>query len=250
MEVTIMTIKRSISALAQKILNKFDFRLEKIERTTDSIDCYITIKNLLKHYQPKHVCDIGANNGHWIKALYNQYPNFKSAVLIEPQVNLIDNLNTLDIGSVTKNIFNVGISDNNGSMVLNGDNACASFLNLNNNINNSIMELSDVKTSVEVLTLDTLYEKNSLPKPDLIKIDVQGLENAVIIGGKNIFKDAKCVVVELSFQEFYTGQPSVDSLIKLLYERGFNLVEIGYIWREDYNSQKKILQFDGIFLKN
>lgn len=245
-----MSIKNKIGGIIKELLNKVDYRLLKIERPTDSIDCYTTIKNLLKHYKPIHVCDIGANRGNWIKALYNQYNTFETVVLIEPQANLIDKLNELEIGNVKKQVLNIGISDKSGTLVLNGNNACASFLELNDNIPNSIMELSNVKNSVDVFTLDAVYEMNSLSKPDLIKIDVQGFENEVVIGGSKVFKEAKCVVVELSFQEFYTGQPSADSLLKLLHEHNFNLVEIGYIWREDYNSQKKILQFDGIFLKS
>ena len=43
-------------------------------------------------------------------------------------------------------------------------------------------------TSVEVVSLDTLFERGELPKPDFIKIDIEGAEYDALTGAESLLK--------------------------------------------------------------
>jgi hypothetical protein len=53
--------------------------------------------------------------------------------------------------------------------------------------------------------LDTIVKTYDFPKPDLIKIDVQGAEIDVIKGATETFKNAKYMIVELQHTDYNQG---------------------------------------------
>jgi FkbM family methyltransferase len=59
-----------------------------------------------------------------------------------------------------------------------------------------ISALSDEGTEVECRTLDSLLPDREL-EPDVVKIDVEGAEGAVLRGGRETLRRARCIVVEL-----------------------------------------------------
>lgn len=72
------------------------------------------------------------------------------------------------------------------------------------------------------LTLDTVTAK--LPKPDLIKIDVQGAELDILRGGKECLASAKDVILEAQHVDYNIGAPKFDEVIEFMKENGFELV--------------------------
>ena len=245
-------MKRAILNIIQKFLIKsFNSRIVKNPPKGVSIDCYTTIQNLLKFYSPKNVCDVGAHDGVWSATLTEYCKTIDSIAFIEPQQKYIDILSALKFPNVKTTILKNGVSDKSDVMEIKGGNACASFLEFDHTFDTVFTgKLDETSEHVQVETLDTIYQKNNLIQPDLVKIDVQGLELEVINGGQNIINNAKVLIVELSTLPFYSGQKSLSSIFNKLEEMNFTLIEIGYVWREDYDQSKKILQFDGIFMKN
>jgi FkbM family methyltransferase len=232
----------------QKILRKFGLRLVKLPPKDIPVDCYTTIQQLIKHHHTRHFCDIGANKGMWSELLYSMEPGLQSAVLFEPQQKYQAALSSLKLGNAKTYLFKTGLGDKETTLTIKGGSASASFLDFNEVHSAAYTgEFIEEEETVEVKTLDGIYLQNSLPQPDVIKIDVQGFELQVLKGGAKTIAKTKFIIIELSTLEFYKDQDTIGDVFNYLSSVGFTLVEIGYIWREEYNINKKMLQFDGIF---
>jgi len=92
------------------------------------------------------------------------------------------------------------------------------------------------------MSLDTIAEKNSWPKPDLIKLDVQGAELDILKGAANILETCSDLILECQHKSYNLGAPLVDIVIEYLSSMGFEL--ISNFHKEsvdgDYHFKKKI----------
>lgn len=98
--------------------------------------------------------------------------------------------------------------------------------------------------SVPVRRLDDALSDLCLPRPCLLKIDVQGGELAVLEGAENLLSHLDHVYVEVSFRQFYQGQPLADGIIDHLRARGYRLTGIGGTARD---RQGLVVQADLLF---
>jgi len=242
------------------ILKIFRFFLRRIKYYYDRVefknckndvfgytDCFETVKGLIKFITPKIVCDIGANKGQWSYVL-SQVVDLKHVVLFEPQHDLHLLLKDLDLGDAERCIFQCALGENQGEMKLYGGSPSASLLTASKTQHDYFPgSLSKKNELVSINKLDDIYQQNNLPIPDIIKLDVQGYELQVLKGGTDTLKKTKYLVAELSFKEFYVGQPPLWELIKFLNEHGFVLVDQGYILKSR-KLPHEILQTDGIFM--
>lgn len=78
---------------------------------------------------------------------------------------------------------------------------------------------------VAVRPLGAMLDLSALPRPILMKIDVQGAELAVL-EGISALEAIDVVYVELSFVELYEGQPLFDEVAAHLAARGFALAGV------------------------
>jgi hypothetical protein len=98
--------------------------------------------------------------------------------------------------------------------------------------------------TVPVRRLDAALAAPALPRPILLKIDTQGSELALLKGAEGLFPVIDYVYVEVSFVEFYTGQPLADQILDYMHSHGYRMTGIGGTAR---NSRDKILQADLLF---
>lgn len=85
----------------------------------------------------------------------------------------------------------------------------------------------EIRTEViRVEALDTVLHDVELPFPILLKIDVQGFEQQLLIGAQETLRRVDGIYVELSFCALYSGQPLADEIIGWLRERDFELAGI------------------------
>jgi len=101
--------------------------------------------------------------------------------------------------------------------------------------------------SVEVRRLDDVTGDLCLQDNILVKIDVQGYEDKVILGGERLIARAKLIVVEVSFQTLYERQPLFDEIYRALRSKGF--VYIGNLDQLTSPLDGSVLQADAIFLR-
>jgi FkbM family methyltransferase len=94
--------------------------------------------------------------------------------------------------------------------------------------------------------LDEFLDCDSLRRPVLLKIDVQGAELAVLRGTERLLRCIDEVFVECSFVEFYEGQPLIDDVVSHLHERAFRL---SGIYSVVYDGEGRCLQADLLFTR-
>jgi hypothetical protein len=82
------------------------------------------------------------------------------------------------------------------------------------------------REEVQVMPLDVLAPARGMPLPDLVKIDVQGYERAVLAGGKKTFIETQRIVIEVSLQPIYRGQALLPEVVQTLSGWGFELEDI------------------------
>ncbi len=101
------------------------------------------------------------------------------------------------------------------------------------------------ETSVPVVPLDVLIARENLPPPDLLKLDVQGYELEVLRGATAALRTTRAVLCEVSFREYYTGQPLFPEILAFLRSHGFALHAFG----ESLALGAPLVQADALFLK-
>ena len=80
----------------------------------------------------------------------------------------------------------------------------------------------------------------------LIKIDVQGFEDKVIAGGRNIIRRATILILETSFQPLYIGQPLFEDIYDSL-KQDFRYM--GSLSQSQSQIDGSALYEDSIFVK-
>jgi FkbM family methyltransferase len=78
---------------------------------------------------------------------------------------------------------------------------------------------------VHVTTIDKLIERDHLKIPGVIKIDVEGFEEQVLIGGKNTIRDQACraIMIEMHFSIFAQQKDNnrANRIAEILKQAGF-----------------------------
>lgn len=181
---------------------------------------------MFKGHSYATVVDVGANLGQFaLFALEHLSP--QQIVCIEPLPNRFDYLakRAAAIGCELS-VFAVALSNRNGSGTLRqtcaGDNS--SLLHPTR----SAIERSKglkVKREVDVplRRADELLT-SQLPKPILLKLDVQGTELEALRGATEFIQTVDTVLVEVSFGDFYDGQCTPREVLTTLFDENFNLI--------------------------
>lgn len=80
------------------------------------------------------------------------------------------------------------------------------------------------KISVPVTKLDLFFAAEELPRPLLLKLDVQGFEKKVLEGGLDFLERVDYLLFECSYQALYEGEPVFDEMFRFVGSLGFELV--------------------------
>jgi FkbM family methyltransferase len=192
-----------------------------------------------KGFKPKVVYDIGAFRGYWtaeIKQIYNE-ANFYLFEANENNKYYLDQLGLPYFCSLL------------------GDKEQMISFFTNNSTGDSIFCEQTVyyqgqNCSVKQLPMTTLAKivgKNNLPKPDLIKIDVQGAEKLIIQGSPDIIMNAEVVILETKILEYNQKAPLVNETLSLMCALGFSLMDI---LECHYLPTGELNEIDLLFVKN
>jgi FkbM family methyltransferase len=99
---------------------------------------------------------------------------------------------------------------------------------------------------VSMARLDDIATDLGIKPGILIKMDVQGLEDRVIEGGKTVFSQALACIMEVSLQPLYDGQPTFKDLCFLMDGLGFeyagNILQV-------YDEKGRVIYLDALFTK-
>ena len=176
------------------------------------------IKNLLKKDNPI-IFEIGCADGTDTEQFLNQFLKIKLHGF-EPDP---DNLNIIKNKNLDKrfNLFEGVVSNVNGHIDFLRSDGCrhsGSILKPKNHL--QIWPEVNFTENIQVksIKLDTFCEINSINEIDFIWMDTQGAEGEIFKSGKNILKSTKYIYTEYSDNEWYEGQPKLQTLIDILGE--------------------------------
>jgi len=196
------------------------------------------------------VIDIGANTGLFARTINLVLPDAQ-IYSFEPIPECFEKLKQEMQHVKNFAAFNFGIGEYPGQLEFeqNEYSLSSSFLKMNNLHKEEFPQTKNSKLiSLQIEPLDSIAEKILLHKPILIKIDTQGYEDRVLIGGEKTIKNAKVVIIETSFAELYKGQPLFNDIYNKLVGWGFSYS--GALEQLHSPTTGQCLQEDSIFLKN
>jgi FkbM family methyltransferase len=116
--------------------------------------------------------------------------------------------------------------------------AGSSIFRENPSINPIAKDLFPEKSAIKrnMVRLDTIVKEWDLPKPQLIKIDVQGGELNILKGALNTLKECKDLIIEMPLVEYNIGAPTNAELSTFLDQQGFKLKTKINETRYDYDA--------------
>jgi FkbM family methyltransferase len=195
-------------------------------------------------FAPCTIFDIGASNGAWSAVIHNIFPQARFH-LFEPlpffpsyekllQWNMQNHpgftLHTVALGAENKRAVMRILADGYGSSTLDFEHP----------------EYQQ-RQIAEQRKLDDFVAQFSLPLPDLIKLDVQGSELAILSQAQGCLNHAELVFAETWFVRDYGGRtPYITEIVELLGEYDYDLAELGHRF---YDANHRLYACDAFFLK-
>jgi FkbM family methyltransferase len=237
-------MKKIIKSVIRKTLKVFNLRLSYLYKSR--FHKIIDVNNI------NIIFDIGANRGtHCLELLQN---GFKGKIIsFEPTIDA-----HFELVKLSKKYPNwivherVALSENNGVGKINvaGNSAfSSSFLGMKStHIESAPESLYISSEDVKLITLDSIFNNYVMDNDEvLIKMDVQGYEEQVLIGATDSIKKVRAVKLECSLVSLYEGDKTYEFYFNWLKKLGFTLfdLEAGH----SHPTTGRLLQFDAIFVR-
>lgn len=144
-------------------------------------------------FKPTHIIDVGANRGTWTRLMLKDFPDAKYT-LLEPQYWLAKYIKDITDINPNINFYPVGAGKANGTFKMTTHDRDDSFSF--RHTEEDATRLGREQFEVEVVTLNSFIEKQKLSKPDIIKIDAEGIDIDVLEGADNFFGITEVFMVE------------------------------------------------------
>ena len=202
----------------------------------------------LERSQSINLVDVGAHNGNFTKALAD-YCGVAKGLLIEPIPQKAIQLRQ-SFCPLKYRVIECALSSKSGvtDFEVNEFQETSSILK----IRREIPELASVKLSTynaikcQTRTLDDVVEEWDCNTIDLLKIDVQGAEHLVILGGHKTLQKTSLIWTEVSFKPLYENSSTFAEVYSLITQAGFKLFEVVPGFRAP---DGELLQSDALFVK-
>ena len=171
----------------------------------------------------KTVIDVGANRGQFAEYIHKLLPDAR-IYSFEPLKDCYDQLRRNMKGIPNSSTFQFALGDKNGQAeIYRNDFAPSSSLLPMEELHKEAFPQTEHTTleKTDIRRLDDISQELDIVENVLIKLDVQGFEDEVILGGDRVISRASVLIVETSFQSLYQGQYLFDAIYGMLRERGF-----------------------------
>ena len=142
--------------------------------------------------------DIGAFDGETTQQFIDHCPGFSGAVLFEPDPRNAQVCRERFSTASNVEIVEIALSDNDGTVHFEAEADSTSYVIPSGGI------------EVAARPIDAL--RNGLPKPTFVKVDVEGYEEHVVLGGVNLFSDNS---VKVAISIYHSPRQLVDVPILL-----------------------------------
>jgi len=231
-------MRRAGRASAQRVLGRAGFRIVRVQRNADvsAFDRQLALAGA----DAKIVLDVGAYDGDTARVYLAVFPRAQ-VFAFEPFPQSFASLSALARDEPRLVPLELGLSDQIGSSVLSVVRGAQ--------MNSLLAPLSDVgdakldwhlgsvgRVEVATTSLDRWVADTSLDVIDVLKLDVQGAELAVLRGGSGLLaqKRIRVIYAEVAFREMYAGQPLFRDVDAYLARAGYCLHSVWNL-RNDSN---------------
>jgi len=200
-------------------------------------------------YRIGTVIDIGANEGQFAREIHAILPE-ATIYSFEPLQDCCDALRRTMRDVANFRAFPWALGDRDASVEMHrSDFSPSSSLLPMGQLHKDVFPHTQAThaETVTVRTLDGVMADLEVTGGLLVKIDVQGTEDKVILGGRQTLARAAVVITETSFQELYEGQSLFAAIHDLLSPMGFQYA--GMLGPQRKNpADGSVLQADAIFV--
>ena len=191
------------------------------------------------------VIDVGANKGQFATFARARWPAAK-IVCFEPLPSPRAKLESVTTGSVEIHAIALGEVEGEAEMHVASREDSSSLQPLGD-AQKQLFDMDEIgQLTVPVRRLDAVIDAAALPRPTLLKIDVQGFEYETLKGAAGLLGVIDAVYVEASFVELYTGQKLAINVAELLTDGGFTQTGQFNVYREGGRD----VQADLLFLRS
>jgi len=207
------------------------FKVDLVGQGTFGVDILRDIRKILANETPRTVFDVGANVGTSSVEFARVFPGAQ-VFAFEPDPGTFDKLQR-GISSYANQVkpYNLGLGSTPESrtLMVNKGSGGNSFLKLSPAIGSHATgdwTLAAGEVVAEIHTVDNFCLQNKIESIDLIKIDTQGYEMEVLLGGKHMITPSrtKLIHIEVLMVELYKNQAFFNEVMQELSSRGFQLV--------------------------
>lgn len=199
------------------------------------------MKNL-HGFLPKNILDIGSAHGHFTRLMKVVWPDAGRYCV---EANMACEAFYGDLDAISSWC---GLGDRDGTLTFykDGQDPVSHGNGFFLEDTPAFAEGRVISEQVAVRKLDTLWTGVQF---DFIKIDTQGSEYDIIMGGKNTISRAKAVLVECSFLKYNKGAPLIDDVIRVMQHLGFMIYDIVGPWNGGFGYQGRKTQADVMFIR-
>lgn len=206
-------------------------------------------------YEPSCIFDIGASNGEWSRTIATVYPD-ADYHLFEPLADRLDYYHAKMATTLAAHpnfaLHKIGLGDKSGTqeMAIYTGGFGSTFIEMER----IKREQDRIRTSGQldaieefpVWRIDEYITKAALPQPNIIKMDTQGFELAIIEGGPEIIQQADILLLETwLFRGYGAATPLLHELMgKLTVGLGHTLVDFGDTYR---HPSQRLTSIDAVF---
>jgi FkbM family methyltransferase len=211
-----------LKSATQKFLSAFGYKLAPIERFSPSWNLVHFFPMLRRFgFSPKQIWDVGANRGNWTRQAIGYFPDAEYT-LLEPQESMLGNLDDLIRAGHKIRWINAGAGAKAATLpfYIHPQDAGSSFLPLPR-----ITQEAVRRVDVPVRTLNEIRETLSLPIPEMLKIDAEGLDLKVLEGASDFLGTTEIILLEVSIGQLdFENDPQI--VIEAMYRYGYRLIDI------------------------
>lgn len=168
-------------------------------------------------FAPSLVFDIGASNGQWTRECLSTFPRARY-VLVDPLECNREPLKAMATGDDRISVWYGAAGASPGQLQIYQHGDQSSVL--------ASREFSGPPRTVEVGTVDQLFESHGSPAPVLLKADVQGYELEVLRGASRCLQSAEVLVLEVSYRRIYQDSALAHEVIAYVGDRGFRIYDV------------------------
>lgn len=203
----------------------------------------------LRHYlegQDLTIYDIGASYGTYARAMA-KLSQVGRVVAFEPIPDVFGQLKDSTAALPNVRCLNLALGDTNGPATFHqNDFSYSSSMLPMENLHKELFPqtVHSREITIQVARLDDVVREQDLPRPDFIKMDVQGFEDRVIAGGEATVRQARHIMLEMSLQRLYKGSPLFDDTYRLVRDLGYRLIGVA---DGVHGVNGRLVQIDAVF---